>query len=143
MAIFHKKLINAFFIRPFYTMMLGTTTKTFIKNSSLTFLGKKITLDDLQFVDEFYYNSLNHILENDPTDYGMTFQVSFDSFGETICENLVENGETIPVTEENKMEYIDKVVYWRFVKRVKVKKLKNSILKDVVKICFMSRNKWT
>ena len=56
----------------------------------------------------------------------MTFQVSFDSFGETICENLVENGETIPVTEENKMEYIDKVVYWRFVKRVKVKNFKNS-----------------
>ena len=73
----------------------------------------------------------------------MTFQVSFDSFGETICENLVENGETIPVTEENKMEYIDKVVYWRFVKRVKVKKLKNSLSKDLVKICFMSRNKWT
>ena len=51
----------------------------------------------------------------------MSFQVSFDSFGETVCENLVENGEAIPVTEENKIEYIDKVVQWRFVKRVKVK----------------------
>ena len=56
----------------------------------------------------------------------MTFQVSFDSFGETVCENLVENGEEIPVTEENKMEYIDKVVHWRFVKRVKVKNLMKS-----------------
>ena len=57
----------------------------------------------------------------------MTFQVSFDSFGETVCENLVENGEEIPVTEENKMEYIDKVVHWRFVKRVKVIYLKKSL----------------
>ena len=57
----------------------------------------------------------------------MTFQVSFDSFGETVCENLVENGEEIPVTEENKMQYIDKVVHWRFVKRVKVINLKKSL----------------
>ena len=120
MAIFHKKLINAFFIRPFYTMMLGMINPILNENLILNILGKKITLDDLQFVDEFYYNSLNHILENDPSDYGMSFQVSFDSFGETVCENLVDNGEAIPVTEENKMEYIDKVVQWRFVKRVKV-----------------------
>ena len=50
----------------------------------------------------------------------MTFQVSYTSFGETVCENLVENGENIPVNEKNKVEYIDKVVQWRFVKRVKV-----------------------
>ena len=77
-------------------------------------------MDDLQYVDELYYNSLVHILENDPTGYGMTFQVDFTSFGKTVYENLVENGEKIPVTEANKRKYIDKVVQWRFVQRVKV-----------------------
>ena len=50
----------------------------------------------------------------------MTFQVDFTSFGKTVYENLVENGEKIPVTEANKRKYIDKVVQWRFVQRVKV-----------------------
>ena len=70
----------------------------------------------------------------------MSFQVSFDSFGETVCENLVENGEAIPVTEENKIEYIDKVVQWRFVKRVKVNNMKK-LLRQLKN--FMIRNKWT
>ena len=83
-------------------------------------LGKKLTLEDLQYVDELYFNSLNHILENDPTDYGLTFQVSFTSFGQTVTEDLLKDGIDIPVTEENKAMYIDKVVQWRFIKRVKV-----------------------
>lgn len=75
----------------------------------------------MQYVDELYFNSLNHILENDPTDYGLTFQVSFTSFGQTVTEDLLKDGKDIPVTEENKAMYIDKVVQWRFIKRVKVK----------------------
>ena len=77
-------------------------------------------MEDLQYVDEFYFNSLNHILENDPLDYGLTFQVSFTSFGETVTEDLLKNGKDIPVTEENKDRYIDMVVQWRFIQRVKV-----------------------
>lgn len=56
----------------------------------------------------------------------MTFQVSFNCFGETVCENLVANGENIPVTDENKVKYIDKVVHWRFVKRVEVNNQKEA-----------------
>ena len=74
----------------------------------------------MQYVDEFYYNSLVHILDNDPQHYGMTFQVSYTRLGETVFEDLVPRGEEIPVTNLNKLEYIDKVVEWRFVSRVKV-----------------------
>ena len=42
MAIYHKKFLNAYFIKPFYTMMLGYTD-----------IDKQITLDDIKFVDEF------------------------------------------------------------------------------------------
>ena len=124
MAVYHQNLINAFFIRPFYTMMLGKELLPFEGKyhfiiSSL--LGKKLTLEDLQYVDEFYFNSLNHILENDPTDYGLTFQVNFTSFGQTVTEDLLKDGKDIPVTEENKAMYIDKVVQWRFIRRVEVK----------------------
>ena len=117
LAVYHQKLLNAFFIRPFYSMMLGYN----IHNSDYSGLGKKISLDDMEYVDEVYYNSLVHIRDNDPTDLEMTFQVSYTRLGETVYEDLVEDGENIAVTEENKMEYIDKVIQWRFVSRVKVK----------------------
>ena len=74
----------------------------------------------MQYVDEFYYNSLVHILDNDPEDYGMTFQVSYTRLGETVFEDLVPRGDEIAVNNQNKLEYIDKVVEWRFVSRVKV-----------------------
>ena len=74
----------------------------------------------MQYVDESYYNSLLHILDNDPQDLEMTFQVSYTRLGQTVYEDLVPGGEEIAVTNTNKLEYIDKVVEWRFVSRVKV-----------------------
>ena len=123
MALYHKNLINAFFIRPFYTMMLGKILqKTYAKLILMKMsVGKKLTLEDMQYVDEIYFNSLKDIRKNDPSDYGLTFQASYtSSLGITVYEDLVENGQNIPVNEKNKAEYIDKVVQWRFVKRVKV-----------------------
>ena len=77
----------------------------------------------MQYVDEFYYNSLVNILDNDPQDYGMTFQLSYTRLGETVYEDLVPGGEEVLVTNNNKLEYIDKVVEWRFVSRVKVSQI--------------------
>ena len=70
----------------------------------------------------------------------MTFQVSFNSFGETVCENLVADGENIPVTQENKVEYIDKVVHWRFVKRVEVYNQMEAC--KFLILTSINRNKW-
>ena len=77
----------------------------------------------MQYVDESYYNSLLHILDNDPQDLEMTFQVSYTRLGETVYEDLVPRGEEIAVTNTNKLEFIDKVVEWRFVSRVKVSQI--------------------
>ena len=101
-------------------------------------LGRKIGLEDMQCVDEFYYNSLVHILENDPEDYGMTFQVSFTRLGQTVCEDLVPEGDRIPVTNNNKLDYIDRVVEWRFVSRVKVLRHRDKTRH----ISTIPRNKW-
>jgi len=102
MAVFHKKLINGFFIRPFYSMMLGKTP----------------TLEDMESVDIEYFNSLTWIKENDPECLYHTFEVDDNVFGETLSKELVPNGKDISLTEENKMEYIDLVIKWRFVSRV-------------------------
>ncbi|EDV26919.1 uncharacterized protein TRIADDRAFT_22479, partial [Trichoplax adhaerens] len=103
MAVFHGKLLDAFFIAPFYKMMLG----------------KPITLDDMEAVDTEYYNSLQYIMENDPSELDLLFSVDEETLGKVNQIDLKPNGKDIPVTEKNKKEYIDLVIKWRFASRIK------------------------
>lgn len=102
MAVYHGKLLDGFFIRPFYKMMLGKT----------------IELKDMESVDTEYYKSLCWIKENDPSELGLTFQVDEENFGATLSRELKPNGGKISVTNANKDEYIGLVIQWRFVSRV-------------------------
>ncbi|XP_031328083.1 E3 ubiquitin-protein ligase Nedd-4 isoform X1 [Photinus pyralis] len=102
MAVYHGKLLDAFFIRPFYKMMLG----------------KPIDLKDMEAVDSEYYKSLLWIKENDPQGLDLTFAVDEDSFGHTMQYELKPDGVNIPVDNHNKDEYINCVIKWRFVERV-------------------------
>ncbi|XP_051907245.1 E3 ubiquitin-protein ligase NEDD4-like isoform X7 [Hippocampus zosterae] len=102
MAVFHGKLLDGFFIRPFYKMMLG----------------KQISLNDMESVDSEYYNSLKWILENDPTELDLRFCIDEDNFGQTYQVDLKPSGSDMVVTNDNKKEYIDLVIQWRFVNRV-------------------------
>ncbi|XP_019742342.1 E3 ubiquitin-protein ligase NEDD4-like isoform X1 [Hippocampus comes] len=102
MAVWHGKLLDAFFIRPFYKMMLQ----------------KPITLQDMESVDSEYFNSLKWILENDPTDLDLMFTIDEELFGQTHQHELKPDGAEIVVTNENKKEYIHLVMQWRFVNRI-------------------------
>ncbi|KAH8303575.1 hypothetical protein KR018_003537 [Drosophila ironensis] len=103
MAVYHGKLLDAFFIRPFYKMMLQ----------------KPIDLKDMESVDTEYYNSLMWIKENDPRILELTFCLDEDVFGQKSQHELKPGGANIDVTNENKDEYIKLVIEWRFVARVK------------------------
>ena len=70
MAVYHGKLLDGFFIRPFYKMMLG----------------KPIELKDMESVDTEYYNSLMWIKDNDPAEMDLSFQVRLTFF---IGENSI------------------------------------------------------
>ncbi|XP_069549644.1 E3 ubiquitin-protein ligase NEDD4 isoform X2 [Brachyistius frenatus] len=102
MAVYHGKLLDAFFIRPFYKMMLQ----------------KPITLQDMESVDSEYFNSLMWILENDPTDLDLRFTIDEELFGQTHQHELTPDGAEIVITNENKKEYIHLVMQWRFVNRI-------------------------
>uniref|UniRef100_A0A8R1XKV5 E3 ubiquitin-protein ligase n=1 Tax=Onchocerca volvulus TaxID=6282 RepID=A0A8R1XKV5_ONCVO len=101
-AIYHGKLLDAFFIRPFYKMMLG----------------KPITLNDMESVDNEYFNSLIYIKDNNPEDLDLHFAVDEDVFGQMKSVELREGGAEEKVTDTNKDEYIDLIIKWRFVSRV-------------------------
>uniref|UniRef100_A0A8D1FJ97 HECT-type E3 ubiquitin transferase n=1 Tax=Sus scrofa TaxID=9823 RepID=A0A8D1FJ97_PIG len=102
MAVYHGKLLDGFFIRPFYKMMLH----------------KPITLHDMESVDGEYYNSLRWILENDPTELDLRFVIDEELFGQTHQHELKNGGSEIVVTNKNKKEYIYLVIQWRFVNRI-------------------------
>ncbi|KAL5481302.1 hypothetical protein EMCRGX_G021435 [Ephydatia muelleri] len=102
LAVYNNMIIDAFFIRPFYKMMLG----------------KKVIFEDMQSVDVEMYNSLKYILDNDPEPLCLNFSVNKEVLGEVQEVELKPNGKDVPVTEANKNEYVDLVMKWRFTDRI-------------------------
>ncbi|KAJ7107269.1 hypothetical protein C8R43DRAFT_1044956 [Mycena crocata] len=104
LAIFHRRFLDAYFVPSFYKMILG----------------KAMALADLEAVDADLHRSLNWMLENDITDVlDETFTITEERFGEHVTIELKPDGGDVPVTEENKKEYVDAVVSYRISRRVK------------------------
>ncbi|EPQ55532.1 HECT-domain-containing protein [Gloeophyllum trabeum ATCC 11539] len=104
LAVFHRRFLDVYFVPSFYKMMLG----------------KRLTLADLEGVDADLHRSLVWMLENDITDVlDETFSTTEDRFGEMVTVPLIPGGEDIPVTEENKREYVEALVDYRISKGVK------------------------
>jgi len=103
LAIFHRRFLDSFFIGAFYKMMLR----------------KKVMINDMEGVDEEYHKNLTWMLENDITDIlDQTFSVDDEQFGETRTIDLKPGGRDIPVTNENKQEYVELLIEWKIKKRV-------------------------
>ncbi|KAG8213892.1 hypothetical protein J3R82DRAFT_10637 [Butyriboletus roseoflavus] len=89
-AIYDGRLLDAYFAKSLYRQLLG----------------KQVDYRDVEWVDPEYYNSLCWILENDPTLLELTFSVEADEFGRNRIFPLKPGGESIPVTQENKREFV-------------------------------------
>ncbi|KAG8820719.1 hypothetical protein FRC17_010070 [Serendipita sp. 399] len=104
LGIFHRRFLDAYFVVSFYK----------------TILHKKVTLPDLESVDAELFRGMNWMLANDITDViDETFTTVEDRFGEHVPIELKPDGANIPVTEENKKEYVEAVIEYRVHKRVK------------------------
>jgi E3 ubiquitin-protein ligase HUWE1 len=83
-------------------------------------LSKAVSLKDMESLDPDYYKSLIWMLENDITDIiTETFSVDNDKFGVVETIDFIPNGRNIPVTEENKHEYVRLMVEWKLTGSVK------------------------
>jgi len=90
-ALFDGQMLDAYFTRSFYKHMLGIP----------------VNYHDMEAIDPEYYKNLKWILENDITNVlDLTFSVEKDEFGVVKVEDLKPGGRNIPVTEENKIEYV-------------------------------------
>jgi E3 ubiquitin-protein ligase HUWE1 len=83
-------------------------------------LGRPISIKDMESLDIDYYKSLLWILENDITDIiSEDFSVVTEVFGEEKVIDLIPDGRNIPVTEDNKADYVQKLVEHRLIGSVK------------------------
>jgi E3 ubiquitin-protein ligase HUWE1 len=103
-ALYEGRLLDCYFSRAVYKRILG----------------KPVSVKDMESFDPDYYKSLVWMLENDITDIIVeTFSVEDDEFGVTKVVDLIENGRNIPVTEENKHEYVRLIVEHKLLTSVK------------------------
>ncbi|KAI0666580.1 hypothetical protein C8Q78DRAFT_1176707 [Trametes maxima] len=102
-AIYDGRLLDAYFARSIYKQLLG----------------KPVDYKDVEWVDPEYYNSLVWILENDPSPLDLTFSVEADEFGVMKLVELKEGGASIPVTQENKKEFVQLSANYRLYSSIK------------------------
>ncbi|KAI0708195.1 hypothetical protein C8T65DRAFT_740208 [Cerioporus squamosus] len=102
-AIYDGRLLDAYFARSLYRQLLG----------------KQVDYKDVEWVDPEYYNSLCWILENDPSPLDLTFSVEADEFGVMKIVELKEGGASIPVTNENKKEFVQLSANYRLYSSIK------------------------
>lgn len=103
-ALYEGRLLDCYFSRAVYKRILGNS----------------VSVKDMESFDPDYYKSLVWMLDNDITEIiTETFSVEDDEFGKITVVDLVPNGRNIPVTEENKHEYVRLVVEHKLITSVK------------------------
>ncbi|XP_068144787.1 LOW QUALITY PROTEIN: E3 ubiquitin-protein ligase Smurf1 [Drosophila tropicalis] len=102
-AVFHGHCLDGGFTTPFYKQLLN----------------KPITLGDIEGVDPELHRSLTWMLESNISGIiESTFSVENNSFGALVVHELKPGGATVPVTEENKREYVKLYVNYRFMRGI-------------------------
>ncbi|TNV74568.1 hypothetical protein FGO68_gene5813 [Halteria grandinella] len=96
-AIFDECLLECYFVKSLYKIMTG----------------EPLSITDLEDFDNAYYNNLKWCLENDVSILETTMSLEQDYFGKTEEIELVPNGKNIPLTNENKWDYVEKVSKYR------------------------------
>lgn len=85
-------------------------------------LGKQSYLDDLASLDPELYQGLIFLKNYTGRfeDLSLDFTITENDLGITRTVNLKRNGQNIPVTKENRLEYIILVAYYRLTRQIKM-----------------------
>ncbi|EAR89664.2 HECT-domain (ubiquitin-transferase) protein (macronuclear) [Tetrahymena thermophila SB210] len=123
-ALFDGYMLDAYFTRSFYKHILG----------------QEITYHDIQDQDNEFYKNMKWIVENDVTGLDLTFVYESDQFGKLQEIELKPNGKNIPVTNENKQEYVQLICKHRMAIRIEyqinffLKGFHDIIPKDIISV---------
>ena len=108
LAVYNNVLLNIHFPKIMYEKLLQ-------KND--------FKLIDIKSIDNLLYEGLIKLLEFEPKEqienvFCRTFEVEWDEYGLIKKHNLIPNGNSIPVTSENRVQYVQKLVKWILVDSV-------------------------
>ncbi|KIY44521.1 HECT-domain-containing protein [Fistulina hepatica ATCC 64428] len=84
-------------------------------------LGRQSFLDDLASLDPELYQGLLFLkhYQGDPEELSLNFTVAINEFGVAKSVDLIKNGSSIPVTKENRLQYINLVSHFRLRRQIK------------------------
>jgi len=116
LAIYNSVLLDVHFPLVIYKKLLGTCPGV-----SFTQRHKyELTLEDVKVTFPTVGKNLQYLLDYKPTGsdfdanvretFDQYFQTSYESYGETVVQDLVPNGGEIPVTYSNRKLYVDTYV---------------------------------
>jgi len=98
-------------------------------------LNRDLSLEDLTQYDPQVANSLKAILNYENEDFteamGLTFTLEYESWGANVEEELKHDGKNIPVTLENREEYVE--LYVNFLMSTSISKWFDSFKKGFYK----------
>lgn len=101
-AIFDECLLECYFVKALYKIISG----------------EELSIKDLEDFDNEYYNNLKWCLENDVACLMTTMVVEQDYYGKVEEIELIPGGRSIPLTNENKWVYVEKVAHYRLYKSI-------------------------
>ncbi|XP_030385069.1 probable E3 ubiquitin-protein ligase HERC4 isoform X1 [Scaptodrosophila lebanonensis] len=100
-------------------------------------LKEPVDLSDLRELSPSLANSMQSLLDYDGDDFketfDLTFEISRDVYGESETKCLKPNGDKIPVTKENRQEFVD--LYVDFVFNKSVESQYDAFHKGFMKVC--------
>jgi len=85
-------------------------------------LGISNDLNDLRSLDPELHRNLKFLRHADPNSFGdlcLTFTVVDNEFGEAVEKELIPGGSSIPVTWDNRLEYMHRVADYRLNRQIK------------------------
>lgn len=114
LAIYNKTLLDVRFPLALYKkLLIEHSTRRKLKLAPKDLLG----LEDLREFDPQLHSTLSNILQMDlPEDneFGITFEISYESWGVKKTHALVPGGASVTVTNANKDRFVKKYLDWTF-----------------------------
>uniref|UniRef100_A0A914V3A1 HECT-type E3 ubiquitin transferase n=1 Tax=Plectus sambesii TaxID=2011161 RepID=A0A914V3A1_9BILA len=116
LAVYNGVILDVRFPLCCFKKLLGPPVVPRVYDITSTPLGiVEASLKDLEQIDPDVARGLKQLLEyngNVEDDFGLTFQITVEEFGQTKTVELKEDGCDIPVINDNKEEYVALYVDW-------------------------------
>ena len=113
-ALFHGFLIDVQFVKTFFKVAMHVILIAHASRPQQLLMGQTIGLEDVKEVDAALHTSLSWILDNDPAPLDLCFESQVMVLGVLKSLELLPGGAHIPVTSQNKHDYVAKLVSLRF-----------------------------